>query len=257
MLFNYIYWLIYAFFGYIIETLYVSIPNKKFVQRGFLHGPVIPIYAFGAMAILYFLEPFFEYPSLVFILGIFVTSGLEYITSFAMEKIFDMRWWDYSKRKFNIKGRICLRNSLLFGLLSVILVEWIHPIVKDIVKIVPVNTLQLIASISFVILMIDFISSVLVAVNIKRYIEDLEVVKEEILTKLSTDNISISIEEFLDAGQELLNEFDDHIKQIQVRLKQSHARFRKREHNLLKRFPTVKSRKFSKTLEELKNKLKQ
>lgn len=257
MLFNYIYWLIYAFFGFIIETLYVSIPNKRFVERGFLHGPIIPIYAFGAMAILCFLEPFFNNPLLVFILGIIVTSALEYLTSYTMEKLFDMRWWDYSQRKYNIKGRICLRNSLLFGLLSVVLVEWIHPVIKVFVASVPVSVLQFVFYTSFILLIIDFTSSTLAAINIKHYMKDLALVKQEILSKLSTYNMNFSIEEFLEAGQELFKGLDDRITHAHAKLQQSHQRFRNRERRLLKRFPQAQSDKFTKALEDLKKRLNQ
>ncbi len=252
----YIYWLIYAFLGFIVETLYVSIPNGKFVERGFLHGPIIPIYAFGAMSILYFLVPFSSHPLSVFLLGIILTSTLEYLTSWAMEKLFDMRWWDYSKRKFNINGRICLRNSILFGLLSVILVEWIHPFVTNLLAKVPSDTLKFIALSSFIILVIDFTSSLLSVINFKRYVEQVDKVKNEVLTWFEEHNSPLSFDEFSNATEDFFEGLDVRFKEAQAKLKLTSEKFKTREKKLLKRFPELKSDKFNQVIIDMKNKYK-
>lgn len=160
----FIYWFIYSFFGWITETLYTSIPKKSFQDRGFLAMPIIPIYGFGAIIAVYVLKSVSDHMVLVFILGLILTSLLEYITSLMMEKLFHMRWWDYSHRKFNIQGRVCLRNSLLFGLLSVFLVKWIHPLMMNLVEPVDTRILQNIAVVLMITLFFDGLHSLLLVI---------------------------------------------------------------------------------------------
>lgn len=128
-----IYFFIYCICGYICEVAYCSIPARRFVNRGFLYGPYLPVYGFGAIAVILALEPFFNKPYLVFIFGMIVTSVLEYFTSWMLEKFFHTKLWDYSKHKFNINGRVCLRNSVLFGLLCLVVVYLIQPFIADII----------------------------------------------------------------------------------------------------------------------------
>lgn len=152
----FLYWYIYSFFGFVIETTYTSILTGKLQDRGFLSIPIIPIYGFGAMIVIMFLEPYINNYLLLFLLSILLTTILEYITSYVMEKLFHMRWWDYSNNKFNIKGRVCLRNSILFGILSLILVGYIHPYIIILVN--KISTLIL-YQLSFVLLVITLIDS--------------------------------------------------------------------------------------------------
>ena len=148
-------WFIYAFLGWIVETTYVSVPAGHFVERGFLRGPIIPIYAFGAFIVLYILMPYGTHPLYIFILGTLATSTLEYITSFILDKLFNMSWWDYSNQKFKINGRICLKNSILFGLLSVVLVLWINPLIVSFTKSLDQNIVNTLVPILVGITLID------------------------------------------------------------------------------------------------------
>ena len=129
-----LYFFTYAFIGYVCEVIYCSIPKKKFVNRGYLYAPICPIYGYGAVIVILCFDWLTKYPwgfIVVAIGGMLLTSLLEYLTSFVMEKLFHMRWWDYSNHKFNIKGRVCLLNSTLFMLLVMILMYGIHPIFKN------------------------------------------------------------------------------------------------------------------------------
>lgn len=236
----FIYWLIYSFIGWILETVYCSFPAKKFVERGFLYGPLVPIYGFGAMTILFVLDPFLDSPLLVFILGILLTSTLEYITSYIMEKAFDMRWWDYSKRKFNINGRVCLRNSLMFGALSVILVVWVHPAIIAEVSKIPANTQHLIMLIAGSIIIIDFVITLISTLNLKKYLKELDDIKAEISTFVG--NLE---EKQIKRRDELIEHYDA----VKDKLKFS-------ERRILRSFPTSKSIKFPEHLDELKKSIR-
>ena len=128
---------IYAFLGYVSEVIFCSVPQRRFVNRGFLYGPWLPIYGFGAMIVLIILHPFASYPVLVFIMGFLFTSCLEYFTSWLLEKCFSVKLWDYSKHFGNINGRVCLLNSTLFGIMGIVTVRIAEPIVADIIAAIP------------------------------------------------------------------------------------------------------------------------
>ena len=97
---------IFSILGYISEVIYCSVPAHRFVNRGFLYGPYLPIYGSGAMIVLVLLEPVADNPLLVFLFGLILTSILEYFTSWALEKLFSVKLWDYSKHRVNINGRV-------------------------------------------------------------------------------------------------------------------------------------------------------
>lgn len=155
----FIYFFLYAIIGWMCEVVYCSIPAKKFINRGFLNGPYCPIYGVGALIIIMFLMPYVSDPILVFFIGILLTSTLEYITSWGMEKLFHAKWWDYSDHQYNINGRVCLLNSFLFGLLCVILMYLVHPIVSDLVNSFSSFWIQVIATAAAVLFLSDLVES--------------------------------------------------------------------------------------------------
>ena len=178
MYYIFIFWFVYSFFGWIMETIYTSIPKKAFQDRGFLTMPIIPIYGFGAMIAVVLLKPVSDNLFLVFLLGIFCTSLLEYVTSYLMEKLFHMRWWDYSDKKFNIHGRICLRNSFLFGVLSVALIQFIHPFLSKFVYKTPEDVLNQVAAVLMGLVILDFLHSILFSFKFSKVFGDLELTQK-------------------------------------------------------------------------------
>ena len=124
-------WLmIYSVIGWIYESTIYSIGKRKLINRGFLNGPYCPIYGTGAVLVLLVLGRL-RNPVLLFFAGAVLTCSLEYLTSWLMEKLFHARWWDYSKRKFNIGGRVCLIGAVVFGAFSVVLILFLHPFIKS------------------------------------------------------------------------------------------------------------------------------
>ena len=118
---------IYSFLGWIMEVTLTLITDKKFVNRGFLLGPCCPIYGCGCILLNLLLHNYTNNILVLFILTMFTCSLLEYITSFLMEKIFKLRWWDYSQMKFNINGRICLETMTPFSILGVLAIKIANP----------------------------------------------------------------------------------------------------------------------------------
>ena len=132
------YFLMFLFFssaGWLIESLYCSIgpmvsgkvKKFKFINRGFLTGPMTPIYGVSCMVMAATLLPFKHNIVAIFVLGLVVCDIVEYVTSFVMEKLFNARWWDYTGYFLNIKGRVCFRNSIIWGALSVVFIKGIYP----------------------------------------------------------------------------------------------------------------------------------
>ena len=183
--------IIYAFLGYICEVIYVFILTKKLTNRGYLYGPLVPIYAFGAFLIILPLNEFnigsfiMDKWYLVILYGFLSTTLLEYLTSFIMEKIFHMRWWDYSDKFLNINGRVCLRNSLLFTILVVLVVYVLNPFLNNIVSYI--MNIEILAYILFFVilatLITDIIFSTIKHINISKIIIKLNEMKDKALEK--------------------------------------------------------------------------
>ncbi len=164
----FLYFIIYSFIGWLMEVVLKSKDEHKFVNRGFLIGPICPIYGFGVLLIILLVGNSKSDLLAVFLKSILVCSVLEYFTSYFMEKLFHARWWDYSKNKYNINGRICLETMLPFGILSTIVIYVVHPLVIKFVSLFS-NILLIILTILFGILFIvDNIVSFNVMFNIKK-----------------------------------------------------------------------------------------
>lgn len=164
-------WLIYSFMGWVVETVYVSVNQQRIVWSGFLKGPYTPIYGFGAIGVIYLLDPFVKDTVLLFVLSLLLTSTIEYLTSWAMEKFFKVRLWDYSKHFGNINGRVCLLNSILFGLLSTVVVKWIHPFVLSQVERVNFTVLSIGVVIALGIVLADFVTTVQRTLDLSKRLE--------------------------------------------------------------------------------------
>ena len=162
-----IYFMIYSFIGWIMEVFCKYITEKKFVNRGFLLGPICPIYGCGVTLIILLIRTNQSDIISVFLKSILICSALEYFTSLIMEKIFKARWWDYSERKFNINGRICLETMLPFGILGTAVLCFIHPHVINLVKCFTSSTRIIIAIILLIVFIIDNIISFNVMSKIK------------------------------------------------------------------------------------------
>ncbi len=146
--------MIYGVLGWFVEVIYVGILSGKFYNRGFLYMPFLPIYAFGALFLTLTLQPNYG-PLIVYVLAVFYTSCLEYATSVIMERLFHTRWWDYSAIKYNLNGRICLRNSLLFGILGLVVIYGLNPVFEQLITSLSTEAKRLIANGFLIILIID------------------------------------------------------------------------------------------------------
>ena len=155
LLYIFLLYIIYSFLGWMIEVFVCSIEAKKFVPRGFLIGPYCPIYGYSAIIMIFFLQRYESDILVLFVMGTIIASIAEYVTSYLMEKLFNARWWDYSHIPFNLNGRICLKNSMLFGLLAVILIYVVNPFITSTLNQIPKNILMYISLLILIIFVID------------------------------------------------------------------------------------------------------
>ena len=195
ILYYFLIFFIYSVLGWIIESAYVSINGKKIVNRGFLIGPYCPIYGIGSLIIILYLNQYRDNFITVFILCIAVCTILEYFTSYIMEKIFKARWWDYSDRKFNLNGRVCGENAILFGLGGLVIVYLVHPIVNVLLKNIDKSILTIIAIVFLIIFIIDVILSFNMVKKLKDSLGEMNIRKDSTqeLKNLMFDTINNNI----------------------------------------------------------------
>lgn len=159
----------YSAGGWLLESIYCSIGEKRIVNRGFLTGPLCPIYGTAAlvMTILIY-NPFKDRPLIIFILGIILCDIVEYFTSYIMEKLFSARWWDYTYELLNIKGRICLKHTLYWGIISVAFVRVLHPAVENLYAKINGDYLIYILAAVLIVFTLDVINAVRKALDIRK-----------------------------------------------------------------------------------------
>ena len=166
--------MMYAFLGWSLEVICKLIEKKKFVNRGFLVGPICPIYGFGAISITVLLDKYKDDVIILFIMAMVIASVLEYFTSYIMEKLFNARWWDYSTRKFNINGRICLETLIPFGILGLLITYVVNPFFLSIIYKLSDISIYILSVILIVVFVSDLILSYKVINNVKHTINKYE-----------------------------------------------------------------------------------
>ena len=159
---------IYAFLRWCTEVSYAATKTGKFVNRGFLNGPWCPIYGFGVVIVLAFLEPLKDNLFLLFLGSVVLTSALEWLTGFLLEKLFAQRWWDYSNEPFNLSGYICLRFSLAWGFACLFVVKLLHPTVLLFIRLIPHLVGLFLLGILLVVMAIDLAATVSAIAKLNR-----------------------------------------------------------------------------------------
>lgn len=196
--------MIYSIAGWIMETLLFLIRDKKAVKRGFLFGPVCPIYGTGAVLCTAVLYGRVNNIFLIFLYGLLLCGSLEYITHFLLEKIFHAMWWDYSSRRFNIRGRVYLNGLLIFGLGSVLIVKVLQPLVFKLIGIMPHNVLYIICFVLYSILIFDVATTIS---DLKDSVKFLKLVQSEIIDLTQKG---------VDEGEELLENRRNSLKDSEL-----------------------------------------
>lgn len=222
----------YSAVGWLIESTYCSIGEKRFINRGFLTGPMCPIYGTGALVMTICLyNPFYDKPLAVFLLGMVICDLVEYITSVLMETLFHARWWDYTYEFCNIKGRICLKHTLYWGIASIAFVYLVHPYIDSILHNLNPNVLRYILIMILVVFVADVINSFRKALDVRHLLEKLNSLTETAVTTINSVKTSIantytSIQDNVDKKNEKINNVqNEFIGQIEELFAQFELRF--------------------------------
>ncbi|GAB6170495.1 hypothetical protein JCM1393_29550 [Clostridium carnis] len=179
LLLTILYFSLYSFLGWVCEVFYCSIPKKEFVNRGFLKGPVCPVYGFGALSVIWILGSLkINSWILLLIAGGIIASIIEFCADLLLEYVFHTRLWNYSNRKYNIKGRVCLLNSTLFGILSVVLMKILHPLFNKIFIDLNFYFIVIVSIIVTIIFILDIIFTVKEVLKLNYNLKNIDIIQD-------------------------------------------------------------------------------
>lgn len=167
-----------------MESIVRSVAERKIINTGFLIGPFCPIYGIGACIMFLFLRGLKDHIVLLFVISLVAMSVWEYLVGVLLEKLFNTKYWDYSDHKFNIQGRVCLINSICWGVIGILFIHYIHPFIQSIISEVPQILLHYIIYIITIVFTTDTIVSIIKVKNIKGTLENIEKLNKEIKEKL-------------------------------------------------------------------------
>ncbi|MCM1101549.1 MAG: putative ABC transporter permease [Clostridium sp.] len=261
------YFYFYCFFGWCFESTYVSLKTRRPVNRGFMRGPFLPLYGSGAVMMLVVSRPFQDLANpwkliLTYIAGCIGATILEYVTGVVMEALFKVRYWDYSKNRFNYKGQICLGSSLAWGFLTILMTEVVHRPVARFVEGIPGGVLTVVTFVVTIGISVDFALSFKAALDLRDVLIKLEKAKEDMA----------HVQKRVDVVVALLNEdISKRREELQTELAELRGRYRVHQadrerlvglrdffqRNMIRSNPTMVSGRFGESLRELQDKLEQ
>ncbi len=282
---------VYCFLGWCFESAFVSAKSRKLVNRGFMRGPFLPLYGSGAMMMLVVSMPFRDNVVLTYVAGVIGATALEYVTGVTMEALFKVRYWDYSNRFMNFQGHICLRSSIAWGFLTILMTRVIHQPIEQLVMSVSYRGLSYVTALMTIYIVVDFTLSFKAALDLRDILAKMQTVREEMerMSRRLDVIIAFSNEEKEQRRQERelsVQELSNGLRQrfanlreiIQLRpsdygesIREEIAELRGKFSNytdpqksyremldfykrdMIRNNPTMASRKFKSALEELKN----
>lgn len=281
----------YCFFGWCFESAWVSFKSKKLVNRGFMRGPFLPLYGSGAIMMLVVSMPFRDNVLLTYFAGVVGATVLEYITGVTMEALFKVRYWDYSNQPFNFQGHVCLSSSIAWGFLTILMTRVVHQPIARIVLMIPDRVLAYVTGMVTIYIVIDFTLSFKAALDLRDILGRMQKLKEEMERmqrrldviiafnneekeqkrqerELSLSELSSGLKQRFASLKESIQSrptaYEENVREevAELRGKFSHypdpqenykelLDFYKRD--MIRNNPTMVSRKFKNTLDELKN----
>lgn len=201
----------YCFFGWCFESTFVSIRKRKFVNRGFMRGPFLPIYGSGAIMMLVVSRPFDDNIILVYLAGCVGATVLEYVTGVTMEALFKVRYWDYSNQKFNFQGHICLSSTLCWGVLTILMTRLVHKPIEGFVLAIKEPYFTVITYMITAVIAVDFVISFKAAMDLRAILIQMEKAKQELVHIQKRLDVIIAV-----ASEDVANykeELEEHLAQ--------------------------------------------
>ena len=251
--------IIYAFIGWCTEVAYAATERGIFINRGFLNGPYCPIYGCGVLIVVITLTPIKDNLLILYAGSFLLTSILEFITGFVMEKIFHNKWWDYSDKPFNIMGYVCLKFSLMWGLACTFIMRVIHPIIYGFIRIIPHMLGAVIIFIVMICFAVDFAVTVSTIVKFNKELKLMNEIAAKL--KLISNEIGENVYEKVMTTLERRENFSEFIEKAKLRreqedlVKKFHELYEKKSKitgRLMKAFPEMKSIENDEILQKLK-----
>lgn len=181
----FVYFFFYSFLGWLMETCYCSICERRLVPRGFLYGPICPIYGLGVLLMILFFTPLKSSLPLFYVVAVIVMSSWEYFVAWLLETTTHVKYWDYSNFHFNIKGRICLWVALVWGVLSYIVIFWIHPPIERLYDRIPPLLVYVLCGVLLVVLIVDATLTIRHLALISKLVVGVTAAGEELQLQLS------------------------------------------------------------------------
>ena len=240
------YFFIYAFVGWILEVSFKAMRRGVFVNSGFLNGPYCPVYGFGAVAVLYFLSLVDSSNKIVLLIAsMFIASLIELITGFVLEKLFNMKWWDYSDKVLNIGGYICLEFSLIWAALCFILYEAIHPLIVQLVSQFSINFLLGFDLIFALVLFVDLLATVNMILGVNKKFMEIEKssarirqVSDKIGERVAERSLELKERKEEFESSELGEDFDRRSERLRLELKRVFDK--KSERRIIRAYPNLR-----------------
>lgn len=266
------YFFFYSFVGWFFESCYCSVRPRKWVNRGFLRGPICPIYGTGAMVLMLVILPFKNMTDnfylnivLTFVVGLVVCDIVEFLTSLIMEKLFHARWWDYSKKRFNIQGRICLTHTIYWGIASCLFSYILHPFIDDyFIEQINPTSIRILVYIFLTVFAADLIDTVINALGLRNMSTSFLKLYEDIqsFANSARENFGSKVEKFSDERKAEIeakfNELRERYDKLRTEYSEKAAKTRKR---LFKAFPSLqdetakRAKALDELLEDIKNRI--
>lgn len=187
---------LFAFAGWIYECIFVFLRDRKPINRGFLIGPILPLYGFGAVSVYLLLRPFCRIPTLLYLMGMVVATVLEYVTGWILERCFHTKWWDYSEEPYNFQGRVALIPSLFWGVLSLVMFDFLLPLANIVIGSIPRRAGEVFLGVALAVTAADLCYTVITIINLRKQLEKLYALKKE-LDVLFRERSETSLKELL------------------------------------------------------------
>ena len=200
----FLYFILYAFLGWVMETCYCSLLERRFVARGFLYGPLCPIYGVGVLMMICWFAPLTGSPALFYVVATFCMSAWEYLVGWFLETTTHIKYWDYSHFRFNLHGRICLHISLTWGVLAYVVIFWIHPFVVRAFEPLSLTTQHVLAIVLLILLVVDTAATIHELALVRRMMTKLGEAGDELRLQLALGRAELA--DHLDEARETLGE---------------------------------------------------
>ena len=265
-----LYFFVYGFLGWCTEVIFAAFKQHRFVNRGFLNGPICPIYGVGVTLVIACLEAFQSNLLLLYISSVILVTVLEGVTGWAMDKLFHNKWWDYSKLPFNIGGYVCLLFSLIWGVACVFIVSFVHPLIHQVLSRIPHTAGIALIAILGIALLSDMIVTTSAIVKFNQYLELLKHITDELhaISNQIGAELYQNVMHVLDMQESSRQKLDDVKLEVSEEIRMQIVELKTRAQNLgekvpnparrlLKAFPKLESRNYKAQLELFQQKLEQ